>query len=95
MNLYNVLVKPMLSEKSNAVRENANKYSFEVAMKATKGEVKSAVEKMFAVKVTSVNTSVTRGKIRRRGNNVSKASNWKKAVVTVAEGGKIGIFEDL
>lgn len=95
MNPYEVLVKPLLSEKSNNVREAANKYSFHVALKASKSDVKKAVEKLFDVKVAKVQTLVTRGKIKRRGNNVTKLSNWKKAVVTLPEGAKIPLFEDL
>jgi large subunit ribosomal protein L23 len=84
MNPYDVLVRPLLSEKSNQGREVSNKYSFQVA-----------VEKMFDVKVADVQTLVNRGKVRRRGNHVTKASNWKKAVVTLPAGAKIALFEDL
>lgn len=95
MNPYNVLVKPLLSEKSNRLRENGNKYSFQVTLKASKVDVKSAVEKMFEVKVVGVTTTVLRGKVKRRGNNIVKLPNTKKAVVTLAEGAKIALFEDL
>lgn len=95
MNPYEVLTRPLLSEKSNKQRESSNKYSFQVAAKATKGDVKKAVEKMFNVKVTAVQTLVTRGKVKRRGNNVAKLPNTKKAVVTLTEGSKIALFEDL
>jgi large subunit ribosomal protein L23 len=95
MNPYDVLVRPLLSEKSNQGREVSNKYSFQVALKATKTDVKVAVEKMFDVKVADVQTLVNRGKVRRRGNHVTKASNWKKAVVTLPAGAKIALFEDL
>ncbi len=95
MNPYNVLVKPLLSEKSNKLRESANKYVFEVALKANKTDVKKAVEKMFNVKVTSVTTLVLRGKVKRRGNNIAKLSNTKKAVVTLPEGVQIPLFKDL
>ena len=95
MNPYSVLVKPMLSEKSNKAREASNKYSFEVSLKANKTDVKKAVEKMFDVKVTAVTTAVSRGKVKRRGNNVVKLPNTKKAVVTLAEGAKISLFDDL
>jgi large subunit ribosomal protein L23 len=95
MNPYNVLVRPLLSEKSNRLRENGNKYSFQVALKASKVDVKSAVEKMFEVNVVGVTTTVLRGKVKRRGNNEVKLPNTKKAVVTLAEGAKIALFEDL
>ena len=95
MNPYSVLVKPLLSEKSNDARELDNKYSFKVDLKATKADVRKAVEKLFDVKVTSVQTLVTRGKIKRRGNQVGHLSNTKKAIVTLVEGAKIGLFDAL
>ncbi len=95
MNPYDVLVRPLLSEKSNGVREAQNKYSFQVEPKASKEDVRKAVEKLFNVKVTGVTTLVTRGKVKRRGNAVTKLSNTKKAVVTLAEGAKIALFSDL
>ena len=95
MNPYDVLVKPLLSEKSNHVRESGNKYSFAVQPKATKTDVKKAVEKLFNVKVKGVTTLVVRGKVKRRGNAVVKMPNTKKAVVTLAEGAKIALFQDL
>jgi large subunit ribosomal protein L23 len=95
VNPFDVLVKPLLSEKSDKDREKNNKYSFKVALKATKQDVRKAVESLFNVKVTSVQTIVTRGKVKRRGNQVTKRNNNKKAVVTLAPGGKIGVFEAL
>jgi large subunit ribosomal protein L23 len=92
---YEVLVKPLLSEKSNRAREKENKYSFHVNLKATKEEVKKAVEKTFDVKVLSVRTTITRVKVKRRGNTPYKGSNVKKAVVSLVEGAKIPLFEDL
>ena len=95
MNPYDVLIKPLLSEKSNRARESSRQYSFRVRREASKDDVRRAVEKTFDVKVTAVRTAITRGKIKRRGAHVSKLSNYKKAVVTLAEGGKIKLFEDL
>jgi large subunit ribosomal protein L23 len=90
-----VLMKPVLSEKSNRNRENENKYTFTVAREASKDDVKKAVEKMFNVKVAAVTTLVTRGKVKRRGNAEVKMPNIKKAVVTLAQGTKIPLFDDL
>jgi len=95
VNPYLVLVKPLLSEKSNKSREASNKYSFVVQRKATKADIKKAVEKSFSVQVVDVNTLVLRGKVKRRGNNEVKMPNTKKAVVTLAEGAKISLFDDL
>jgi large subunit ribosomal protein L23 len=95
VNPYNVLVRPLLSEKSNRGRENANKYTFQIHLDATKHDVRKAVEAVFNVSVTGVTTAITRGKMRRRGNNYTKLGNTKKAVITLAEGNKISLFEDL
>ncbi|MEN9835872.1 MAG: ribosomal protein [Pseudomonadota bacterium] len=95
MNPYDVLVKPLLSEKSDKDREKNNKYSFKVATNATKHDVRKAVESLFNVKVTAVQTLVNRGKVKKRGNQVTKRNNTKKAVVTLAPGAKIGVFEAL
>jgi large subunit ribosomal protein L23 len=95
VNPYSVLLKPLLSEKSNRGRENENKYTFLVEPKSSKTDVKKAVEKVFSVSVVGVTTLITRGKVKRRGNNISKLANTKKAVVTLKEGEKISLFEDL
>jgi large subunit ribosomal protein L23 len=95
VNPFNVLVRPLLSEKSNRARENENKYHFQVSPDASKADVKKAVEKLFNVKVTGVTTLVTRGKVKARGNRLYKKSNTKKAIVSLPEGAKIPLFEDL
>ncbi len=82
MNPYSVLIKPVLSEKSVDRRDREQKYTFVVERKATKTEIKSAVEKVFEVEVLAVNTCITRGKVRRRGMNVSLEQAQKTAIVT-------------
>lgn len=94
MNAYSVLIQPMLTEKSNEVREAENKYSFLVKKTATKGEIKTAIEKLFSVNVTAVNTVITRGKVKRRGQRYFLSDKKKKAIVSIAAGQKISIFED-
>lgn len=94
-NIYDVLVKPMLSEKSNRCREKFNQYVFQVAPAASKEDVKKAVEKVYNVKVETVRTVVTRGKVKSRGSHRYKAPNVKKAIVTLPAGAKLGLFEDL
>ena len=93
MNPYNVLIKPITSEKSERTRKKFNQYSFEVLPKASKDEIRKAVEVVFGVKVKSVNTSVTRGKIVQRGAKRAKRSNWKKAVVSLASGSTLDLFQ--
>jgi len=94
MNPYEVLIKPVLSEKSNAQREVGQKYTFLVNKKATKLEVAAAVESLWGVKVIKVNTLITRGKVRRRGMHLHLSTAAKKAVVALAEGQSLPIFED-
>jgi large subunit ribosomal protein L23 len=79
MNPYEVLLKPVQSEKSNGVRETSKKYTFLVHKQASKVDVKSAVEALWGVKVTQVNTLITRGKVRRRGMHLHLSSAAKKA----------------
>lgn len=94
MNPYEVLLKPVQSEKSNGVRETSKKYTFLVHKQASKVDVKSAVEALWGVKVTQVNTLITRGKVRRRGMHLHLSSAAKKAVVALAEGQTLPIFEE-
>ena len=82
-----------LTEKSNTLR-NKNQVVFEVLRDANKVQIKEAVTKMFNVKVESVNTMVYRGKDRRMGRGYAKLQNWKKAVVTLAEGENIDFFAE-
>jgi len=98
MHPFDVLVKPVLSEKSNDLRENQGKYVFQVRIEASKADVKKAVEKMFdGVKVGSITTCITRGKFKRRGQHVSNnPGKSKRAVVSLTkESKKIPLFEDL
>ncbi len=91
---YVVLVRPLVTEKSTLL-SGMNKYAFEVAVAANKLQIKEAVEMAFGVQVTAVNTSHVRGKrrrFRRTGQGVVTRS-WKKAVVTLAPGDKIELFE--
>ena len=93
---YDVILKPVLSEKS--MKEMANrKYTFKVAKEATKTQIKEAVEKVFeGVKVDSVNTMLQDGKTRRRGMKLGRANNFKKAIVTLTKDSKeIELFSSL
>lgn len=85
-----LLIKPIMTEKS---WENStlNKYTFKVDSRANKIEIRKAVEKIFNVKVTKVNTLTVRGKKRRRGRYEGMTPEWKKAIVTLKEGDRISI----
>jgi large subunit ribosomal protein L23 len=89
-----IIRKPIfLTEKSNTLR-GKNQVVFEVLRDANKVQIKEAVIKLFNVKVESVNTMVYRGKDRRMGRGYAKMQNWKKAVVTLAEGENIDFFAE-
>lgn len=77
-----IIIKPIITEKSN-VEMQSGKYTFEVNKKATKVDVKRAVEKLFNVKVLKVNTINVSGKEKRVGRNVGKTADWKKAIVSI------------
>lgn len=82
-----------LTEKANTLRTR-NQVVFEVLRGANKVQIRDAVQKMFNVKVEDVNTMVYRGKDRRMGRGYAKLQNWKKAVVTLAEGENIDFFAE-
>jgi large subunit ribosomal protein L23 len=103
-----ILIRPLITEESSRLQFNPGRirtrhqdkagdiqpqFVFEVARDATKIEIRKAVEKMFEVHVSSVNTMNIQGKDRRVGRFVGKRSDWKKAVVTLAEGEVIDVFE--
>ena len=94
MHPYSVIQKPILSEKSNDLREREGKYSFIVKRDATKDDVKKAVSMIWGVEVVDVHTMIQRGKVKRRGMNMSKTSNFKKAIVKLAEGAKLPLFDE-
>ena len=80
---YDVIVSPVITEKSTFVSE-FNQVVFKVSPKATKPEIKAAVEALFGVKVTSVNTTIRKGKVKRFKGIVGRQSDVKKAIVTLA-----------
>jgi len=90
--LYEIIRKPLITEKANMLKEEGQVVSFEVARSANKIEIKQAVEKAFDVKVKSVNTILYRGKVKRVGLNIGQRNNWKKAYVTLAEGHNIDFY---
>ena len=92
MHQYEVLRRPIISEKATRLQEG-NKYVFEVAGEATKAQIKRAVEHAFKVKVVGVNVVTVPGKTRRMGGREVVASSWKKAVVSLEAGNKITFFE--
>lgn len=94
MDARDVLIRPLVTEKSTQLMGD-NQYAFRVALTANKYQIRDAVEKIFKVKVTNVNTIRMRGKKARMGRFEGKRPDWKKAIVTLAEGDRIEIFEGL
>jgi large subunit ribosomal protein L23 len=92
MNYESILIEPVLSEKSNILREQG-KYVFKVDPRASKQEINEAVKKLFNVHPVSCNVMVVGGKPKRLRNRPGYTSSWKKAVVRLAKDEKIGIFE--
>jgi large subunit ribosomal protein L23 len=96
MKAYHHLIKgPIITEKTHAMREAANKVTFRVAIKANKIEIRKAIEDLFKVKVLGVNTVRMRGKAKRMGRTQGMRPDWKKAIVTLAPGEKIAGLEGL
>ena len=97
--MKNIIVKPIVSEKSENLSENLNKYSFVVNHKANKIEIRKAVEDLFNVQVVSVNTlnmpAKSKTRNTRSGILKGKVSGWKKAIVTLADGEEIDFYGEI
>ena len=93
LHIYDVIRRPVITEKSSVQSDELNQFVFEVAHEANKIQIKEAVEVIFEVSVTKVNTMVMPAKRGRRGRNwYMRSKQWKKAVVTLAEGDTIELF---
>jgi large subunit ribosomal protein L23 len=90
---YRIVRKPHVTEKAEAAREQNNEYLFRVPLTSNKIEIGRAIAQLFKVKVLSVRTSIQRGKVKRMGRSVGKKSNWKKAIVRLADGNRIELYE--
>ncbi len=91
MDYYQIIRKPLTSEKSVGDRESTNSYHFEVDKKVNKIQIKEAIEKLFEVNVLAVRTLNKNGKKRKYKNKVYSTSGWKKAIVTLKEGDRIDL----
>jgi large subunit ribosomal protein L23 len=95
MTIHKVLRRPIITEKGVSAKDNDRTLCFEVAPDATKTEVKTAVEKLFKVKVSEVRTATFDGKLRRRGRFAGYRSDWKKAYVKLKAGEKVPDFAEI
>ncbi len=96
----NIIIKPIITEKMSSQSERLNKYGFMVDRKATKDEIRDAIEKLYDVKVESVNTMIIGGgkpkqKYTTRGVSYERTKLYKKAVITVADGAVIDLYSDI
>ncbi|MBS5888044.1 MAG: 50S ribosomal protein L23 [Negativicoccus massiliensis] len=92
MDARDILIKPIVTEKSTALMAEG-KYTFKVPLNANKYQIRDAVEEIFNVKVAAVSTMRMEGKKKRMGRFEGKRSDWKKAIVTLKEGETIELFE--
>ena len=90
---YQIIRRPLITEKGTELKDQARHYLFEVARDANKIEIKRAIESLFRVKVLQVRTLSVRGKEKRVGRFVGRTPDWKKAVATLKEGDSIEFFE--
>jgi large subunit ribosomal protein L23 len=90
---HQVIIRPVISEKSYNLIETENQYTFQVDRRANKNQIKRAVEEAFDVRVHKVNTVNVKSKPKRQGFVRGRTSTWKKAVVRLAEGERIELFE--
>lgn len=94
-NPHDIIIKPLVTEKAVNLAQEQNKYVFYVDRSANKIEIKNAIEELFNVKVLAVNTLNTKGKKKRVGRFEGLTPMRKKAIVTLNEGDKISVFEEL
>ncbi len=90
---FKTIERPVVTEKTNLLREELNQYVFQVRRDANKVEIRQAVEKLFGVRVIDVRTANVRGKVKRMRRGYGKEPNWKKAIVTLDDEDSIPLFE--
>jgi large subunit ribosomal protein L23 len=93
MDTFDIIQKPLITEKSTALQEDGNWLAFRVHPNANKIQIKAAIEKIFGVTVLQVNTLNVQGKTKRFGRNIGVSKGWKKAMLRLKDGDKIEMFE--
>ncbi|HUT30302.1 MAG TPA: 50S ribosomal protein L23 [Sedimentisphaerales bacterium] len=92
LNDYNIIIRPLITEQGIHFANTRGAYSFEVDKRANKAQIKSAVEKVYGVKVEKIRTANRKGKYRRRGRTSGMTASWKKAVVVLKPDYHIDLF---
>ena len=90
---YDIIIRPLITEKTSIQKEEHNQVSFEVDRRANRVEIRRAIEKIFNVRVADVRTMQIKGKVKQRGRVVGKRRDWKKAIVNLMPGERIDFFE--
>jgi len=93
LNPYDILIRPLLTEKITNLRDSKNCVSFVVSRRASRIDIGQAVEGILKVKVESVNVMNVKGKPKRQGRFVGRRPDWKKAIITLKEGEKVDLYE--
>ena len=94
-NVFDVIKKPCLTEKGMFLQETENQVVLKVDPRANKIEIKQAAEKLFNIKITKVRTANMHGKSKRVGKHIGRTNDWKKAIISLAEGQKLDFLEEL
>jgi large subunit ribosomal protein L23 len=90
---YDIIIRPVVTEKTSIQKEDFNQVSFEVDRRANRVEIRRAIEQIFNVRVAEVKTMQVKGKVKRRGRILGKRKDWKKAIVKLMPGERIDFFE--
>ena len=90
---YDIIIRPVVTEKTSIQKEDLNQVSFEVDRRANRVEIRRAIEQIFKVRVADVKTMQVKGKVKQRGRIVGKRKDWKKAIVKLMPGERIDFFE--
>lgn len=93
MNVTDILVRPIVTEKSTTQLHSDSEYAFEVGLSANKVQIKKAIEAFYGVQVARVRTIVVRGKVKRHGRHFGKRKNWKKAYVRLNAGESLNLYD--
>jgi len=90
---YDIIIRPLITEKTSIQKEDHNQVTFEVDRRANRVEIRRAIERIFNVRVANVRTMQVKGKVKQRGRIAGKRRDWKKAIVNLMPGERIDFFE--